>query len=614
MLSKNQLIDLNSKISENILFIIWLNKIGDMYKLIFEPCEKCKLVFKPKRSTEIRKIFMNDTYWYPQKIEDNQFISLNISSVDTLNRFIPLALPKGGIFGAFPINDNEVCYVYSGTLTDNPISASFGLRPFFATSDTLIYLIPDEDFKKNICQDVNMYIRKVIEDGSGPIALTDDDSKILRKILTIPIAANLDLYARFFEIYCEKKCKAHISYVKSHKYCTAKVGLHPLLYIMESIPTTTWIKEHDRDLFVYLLQQDFLVDWKDIADLDETKQRRILSEMQKNLPEISRFNFDIKVKEIVKDLIDKRDIFTILYFLSRHEGGSATLKRLFDNLFLLLPKEAEKYLNYPKFQPNLFIDGFEIHFILMDTLRNIDQMKSDLKEIFDEVVPFRIRIYEPEQYIRYRFVCRAKRDKYIDYMDLPDILEDTCKAIITLANRNKMKFMKKKSRMKESWLKRLNLKIVTPPQFENTTLEAFSKKWILQRKVSEDIERKYLFTIEDGNKICEKWFDKGTIPKKLKIGLDIIGLPLSKNALIERKKSNVWMITDDKNHFIIIRRDVWVDIYVEIKAKIVSADVFCDYGCLVDQETKFNFFRDVQANYAYLNRLLEEKFDFKMVK
>ena len=119
-----------------------------MYKLIFEPFEKRKLVFKPKKSDEIRKIFMNDTYWYPQKIEDNHFISLNISSADTLKKFIPLALPDGSIFGAFPINNTEVCYIYSGTLADNPISASFGLRPFFATNDSLIYIIPDEDFKK----------------------------------------------------------------------------------------------------------------------------------------------------------------------------------------------------------------------------------------------------------------------------------------------------------------------------------------------------------------------------------------------------------------------------------------------------------------------------------
>jgi hypothetical protein len=588
-----------------------------MYKLIFEPYEKNKLVFKPKKSDKIRKIFMKDTYWYPQKIENNQFISLNISSVDTLKRFIPLALPEGCIFGAFPINDNEVCYVYSGTLTDNPISASFGLRPFFATNDTLIYLIPDEDFKKNICQDVNVYVRKVIEDDSGPISLTDDDSKILRKIVTTPIAANLDLYAKFFEIYCKKRCKVHISHVNSYKYCTAKVGLHPLLYIIESIPTETWIKEDDRDLFVYLLQQDFLVDWRNMTDLDETERRRILSEMQKNLPEISRFNFEIKMTKIVKDLIDKRDIFTILYFLSRHEGGSATLKKLFDNLFLLLPDDTEKYFNYPKFQPKLFIDGFEMHFILLsDNTRNFSRMKSDLRQIFDEVDFFKAGIFEPNRLLlRYRFVCRAKREEeYIDYMDLPDILENICKAIITLAKRNKMKFMKKESLMKESWLKRLNLKIVTPPQFERTTLEAFSKKWILQRKVSEDIERVYLFTIEDGNKICEKWFAKGTIPKELKIGLESKGFLLPKDACIEKKQDSVWMITNDKNHFIIIRSDDWVDIHVEIKAKIVSADVFCDYGCLVDQETKFNFFRDVQANYAYLNRLLEGKFGFKMVK
>lgn len=591
-----------------------------MYKLTFEPGEGCKLAFKPKRSNEIQKIFVNDTYWYPQKVEEKQYISLNISPIDTLKKFIRLALAEGNIVSAFPINNNEVCYVYSGTLKDNPISVSFGLRPFFVTNDTLIYFVPDEDFKKNMCQDINVYIRKVIEDGSGPISLMDDDSKILREILTTPIAANLDLYAKFFEIYCKKRCKVHVSHLNSYKYCTEKVGLHPLIYIIESIPTETWIKEDDRDLFVYLLQQDFLVDWMDMTELDEKRRIRIFSEMQKAIPEINRLNFEIKVKNLVKNLVKKCDIFTVLYFLTRYEGGSATLKKILDNLFYLLPRETGEHLSYPKFQPKLFIDSFELHFILRsEHIGKIDQMKRDLLKIFDKVDFFRAGRYEPKPYLRrYRFICKANREgHFIDYMDLPNLIGDTARAVITLAKQNNMLFIGEESRMKESWLKRLNIRIITPPQFETTTLEAFSKRWILQRKVSEDIEKVYLFTIEDANKIYEKYFDTGTIPKELKIRLDIRGLPLSQNACVEKKKGNVfWMITDDKNRFNIniIKRDIWVDLYVARKAKIVSADVFCDYGCLLDQETKFNFFRDLQANYAYLNRLLEEKFGFKMIK
>ena len=587
-----------------------------MYKLTLEPCEECKLAFKPKRSNEIRKIFMNDTYWYPQKIEDKRFISLNISSADTLKKFIPLALPEGNIFGAFPINNNEVCYVYSGSLTNNRISASLGLRPFFANENHLFYFFPDEDFK-NICQDVEMNIKKVIEDSSGSVSIMNEDLKILRKILTTPIAVNLDLYARFFEIYCEKKCKAHLSYVKSHKYCTAKVGLHPLLHIVELISSRAWIKEHDKNLFIYLLQQDFLVDWRDITELDETRQRRILSGIKEIIPEINRFNFKIKVKNIVKNLVNKCDIFTIFYFLSRYEGGSATLKKIFDNLFYSLPKETGEYLTYPKFQPKLFIDGFEMHFILLsENIGKIYQMRRNLREIFDKVDFFRVGIYEPKPHLRrYRFICKANREgQYIDYMDLPNILEVTCKAIITLVKQNKLEFVEEESRLKESWLKRINLKIVTPPQFEITTLEAFSKRWVLQRKVSKDIELVYLFTIDDSDEKFGKNIDKGIIPKELKNGLKTKGSPLSKNARIKKEKNNVWRITDDEKIFIANKSTEWVDIYVKIKGKIVSADVFCDYACLVDQEAKFNFFRDVQANYARLNRLLEEDFNFKLFK
>lgn len=590
-----------------------------MYKLTLELKRGYELAFNPRKGNEIRKIFMNDTYWYPQKIEDKRFISLNISSADTLKNFIPLALSYGNIFGAFPINDDDVCYVYSGSISSNRVSASFGLRPLFAGRSRLSYFFPDEDFKNIICQDIKAYIQDLLTtEYSDPISLTYEDLKALKELLTTPISTNLDPYSRFFEIYCDDRCvKAHLSHEEPCEYCTAKVGLHPLLHVVKLVPSEVWIKEHHRDLFVYLLHQDFLVGWTDIAELNETRQKRILSGIKGITPEINRFNFKVKVKNIVKNLVNKHDIFTILYFLSRYEGGSATLKKIFDNLFYLLPKETGQYLTYPKFQPKLFIDGLEMHFILLsETIGKIYQMRRNLREIFDEVDFFRVGIYEPKPHLRrYRFICKANREgQYIDYMDLPNIIEDTGRAIITLVKQNKLEFVEEESRMKESWLKRINLKIVTPPQFETATLEAFSKRWVLQRKVSKDIELVYLFTIDDSDENFGKNVDRGVIPKELKNGLKTKGSPLSKNARIEKEKNNVWRIIDDEKIFIANKSAEWVDIYVKIKGKIVSADVFCDYTCLVDQEAKFNFFRDVQANYARLNRLLEEDFNFKMFR
>lgn len=586
-----------------------------MYKLTLEPCEEFEVVFKPKRSNQTQKIFMEDTYWYPQRIKGKRFISLNISSADTLKRFVPLALPEGNIFGEFPINDNEVCYVYSGSLTGNRVSASLGLRPFFVSNDTLFYFFPDEDFK-TICHDVGMKVRKVVENSSGSVSIMDENLRKLRKILTTPIAANLGLYARFFELYCEDKCKAHLSYVNvdSQRYCTAKVGLHPLLHIVELIPSRAWTKERHRNLFVYLLQQDFLVDWVDITELDETRRIRILSGIKRITPEITRFNFKIRVNNMIKNLVNKCDIFTICYFLSRYEGGAATLKKLFDNLFYVLPEETEAYLSYPKFQPKLFIDGFEMHFILSGNIAKIYQMEMDLWEIFDEVASFGVGISEPKPHLRrYRFVCKAKRERqYIDYMDFPDILDGTCNAIITLVNQNELQFVKQQSRLKESWLKRINLRIVTPPQFETATLEAFGKSWILHRKVSKDIEMVHLFTIGDSDDRFGKNMDKGIIPEELKMGLEAKDFSLTKNACVEKEKDNRWRITDAKNIFVARKKDDLVDIYVKIKAKIVSADILTDYVCLVDQVAKFNFFRDVQSNFTALNRRLEEEFNFKM--
>ena len=583
-----------------------------MYKLTLEPRKGCKLVFNPRTSTEIKKVFMNDTYWYPQRIEGKRFISLNISSSDTLKKFIPLALPYGNIFGAFPINGDDVCYVYSGSLSSNRISASFGLRPLFAGRSHLSYFLPDEDFKNIVCQDIKAYIQDLLKtENSDSISLMDENLTVLKKILTTPVDTNLDLYSRFFEICCDDRCvKARLSHEESCEYCTPKVGLHPLLHVVKLVPSEVWIKKYHKDLLVYLLQQDFLVDWRDIKELDETRQRRILSEVKKIIPVIKDVqDFKKAVREIVKNLVNKHDIFKILYFLSRYEGGSATLKKIFDNLFYLLPKKTEEYLFYPKFQPKLFIDGFELHFIMMsDNINKISRMNIDLQKIFDEADFFKTGVSIDDPSLRrYRFICKIKRGSYyIDYFDFPDIIEDIRNAIKTIAKQNKLYFNEE-----EAWLKLINIKIETSPHFEDAALEAFSRKWVLQRKISEDIESVCLFSMDAG---FEEDLDKGIIPEVLKNEFKIKGFSLSENTTIEKEDDKKWTITDNGMIFAVRKELGWLNIYELLKGKIISADVFCDYPCLASREYKFKYLRDVQSNYAALNRLLEKEFNFKVLR
>lgn len=591
-----------------------------MYKLTLEIREGCKLEFDPKKSNEVRKIFMNDTYWYPQKIEEKRFISLNISSADTLKEFIPSALLQGNIFGAFPINDNDVCYVYSGSLRSTRISAFLGLRPLYVSKERLFYFFTDEDFK-NICQDVKTYAKKVIENSSGPVSLTAEDLNVLKKIEETPltsIATNLDLYSRFFEIYCDERCvKAHLTPKEPCEYCTAKVGLHPLLHVVKLVPSDTWIKGYYKDFLIYLLQQDFLVDWVDIKNLDETRQSRILSEAKKIVSTIKNVkDFKKVVEETIKNMINRRDIFKILYYLSRYEDSSTTLKAMFDNLFYLLPKKTEEYLFYPKFQPKLFVDGFELHFIMMAKYEeDIVQMDKDLREIFDETdysktVPSRVSSW----LFRYRFKCKVKiGGRYVDYIDLPDVIEDTCNAIRALANRNGVHFVPGEPGLSESWLKRMSMKIVTPPQFEYAIFKAFAflRKWDLRRKVSEDVERMYLFSVVG----FEKDLDKGVVPEILKKKFKTEGFSLSENAIVEKGADNEWRITDNENIFVVRKGEEEkerLNIYAMLKCKIISADVRCEYPGLVSHQARFDYLRDVQSFYGTLNGLLEKEFDFKV--
>ena len=589
-----------------------------MYKLTLEIREGCELTFKPEKSNEVRKIFMDDTYWYPQRIEEKRFISLNISSADTLNTFIPSALLQGNIFGAFPINDNDVCYVYSGSLRSTRISAFLGLRPLCASKERLSYFFPDEDFK-NICQDVKTYAQEVIENSGDTVSLTAEDLNVLKKIEETPltsIATNLDLYRRFFEIYCDERCvKAHLTPEEPCEYCTAKVGLHPLLHIVKLVPSDTWIEGYYKDFLIYLFQQDFLVDWIDIKNLDKTRQKTILSEAKEIVPAIKDMqDFKEVVEETIKNMINRRDIFKILYYLSRYEDSSTTLKAMFDNLFYLLPKKTEEYLFYPKFQPKLFIDGFEVHFIMMARHEeDIVRMDKDLQEIFDETEYSKTGPSKVSNWLfRYRFKCKVKiGGRYVDYIDLPDVIEDTCNAIRALANRNGVEFVPGEPGLSESWLKRMSIKIVTPPQFEYAIFKAFAflPRWHLRRKVSEDVERVYLFSVVG----YEKDLDKGVVPEVLKNKFKTKGFSLSKNATVEKGADIEWRITDNENIFVVRKEEEKerLNIYAMLKCKIISTDVRCEYPGLVSQQARFDYLRDTQSFYDALNGLLEKEFNFK---
>ena len=214
---------------------------------------------------------------------------------------------------------------------------------------------------------------------------------------------------------------------------------------------------------------------------------------------------------------------------------------------------------------------------------------------------------------RYRFKCKVKiGGRYVDYIDLPDVIEETCNAIRTLANQNGVEFVPGEPGLSESWLKRMSIKIVTPPQFEYAIFKAFAflRKWRLQRKVSEDVERVYLFSVVG----FEKELDKGVVPEVLKNKFKTEGFSLSENAIVEKGADNEWRITDNEDIFVVRKEEERLNIYAMLKCKIISADVFCEYPGLVSHQARFDYLRDMQSYYATLNRLLEKEFNFKVLR
>lgn len=593
-----------------------------MYKLEIGLKEGCRLVFTPKKSDDLKKIFLSDTYYYPQKIDGKRFVSLNVSSFKAFEKNKKLALREGHIFGSFFIDGANVCYISSGSLRSNRISILLGLRPFFATDNTLIYYLPDEDFENTVLPELKKYcVSQLGLERKDFLNLKNEDLDVLKYVAATPLiridgklgssaSLNLDLFARFFEIYCGTNClDVNLIYGKPCDYCTAKLGLHLLLHIVKLVPSNIWLKKYHKDLIVLLLQQDFLGDWSDITRLNETKQKILLTKAKDFLPTIEDVQ-DLRkeTNDILRIMISRHEIFKILYFLSRYEGGSPILKTIFDNLFNLLPKKTRKYLFSPNFQPKLFMDGFELHFIMKSDKRDkIVNMARMLQDIFDEVSYLRTGIdnFNPNLR-RYRFMCQVKRGSfYIDNIDLPDVIEVMCNAITTIALHNKLQFNEN-----EAWLKKMNLKIETPPQFEEVVLEAFSKRWVLQHRLSEDVENVLLF---NSKKDLGRSLDGGIIPEELKIDFKTKGFSLSEKSFVKKEENKKWNILDNEKTFIIIAKDRELNIYATLNGLMISADIFCDYPSLMKQDFKFKYLRDVQINYAVLNKRLEEEFNFKMI-
>ena len=402
-----------------------------------------------------------EVYWYPLKVNENILMSVNVTT-RSMYKHLEEGWTRGGrIIVSSPIVGAHECFLYFGTIGDPRVVPMFGERPLLVKNQSIYYFFSDDNFD-------DIY-RKIDSVDNGPDV---GNVSIRTKQKTC-----LDFFEKSFSPDWNSSLK-HIKPerinrdIKEYNFHTNKIGLHPLLHLIQLIPQSTWDKEYYKEMLIFLFKNDFLVSW--IDDIESTdKKDDVLQKCEKlsngeiaTIPEFKNI-----LKEITKQLVDKHEFFGMLYLAAQSANESSVFKAFFNNLFELAPKEQKEWINYPKFQPKLIVDGVEVHFIqIARSPDKIASMAKDLKRIFDKIDFYGLRNY------RYRFICKVDLPLR-DYSLVSDRIGAIYDAIRTIAREHMLK-----EPTREMWVKRIAVHFTTPPQFESDVLLAFSRNWFFRRK------------------------------------------------------------------------------------------------------------------------------------
>jgi len=446
-------------------------------------------------------------YWYPVSIEGSIFTSLNIAHTTNVDRLIDSWKAEGRIVSSVQLNKDHTCFFYSGSVGDKKIVPIFTLMPLVVRDESIYYYFSENDFHEYYHQ-----IKQLLFPSSTKQIFTPPKSwgKSYRKWI-YDLKRNSDEYNQVRRLSEEDLVRAHmskffnpgwnitLSKVSEEKceHCCS-IGLNIVLNLVCLLPDDIWSTPYDKPIFIYMLKSGFLTSWLDTCpptfDMNEfISEVSKLSENKINgLEEIKNFK-----NRVILNLVTKHPIFKIIYYITRYENSSPQLNFIFDNLFHFIPEEKKRYMSWQEFQPKMFVEYFELHFMQkVPDEKRVNLLKNKLGAIFDQ--PPEIRKYSSTpwydsdgqvHFIRYRFICRISLPVLLDYLQLTEFIRQTGEAIKFYINDIKLTFDEN-----QIWLKRIGIKIVLHPNFENNVLLAFSKKMHLISKPDKDI-------IDDNNKI-----------------------------------------------------------------------------------------------------------------
>jgi len=402
-------------------------------------------------------------YWYPMNVGEKRFWSVNIAARSTYEQLEARWTRDGRIVLSSPIGDTYCRYfLYFGTVGDPRIVPMFEERPLLVKNQCIFYFFADNDFNY-IYNEINSIENKLHATG-------------------VEIPKKLKSCLGFFNKFLSPDWDVSLEYIQSkyvdrkeeYAFHTNNIGLHPLLHLIHLIPDSAWNREYYKQILIFLFKNGLLVSWMDIDDFKSTnkieyilqKCKKISNEEITNMPQ-----FKDVLKDIIKQLTDNYEFFGTLHLASQSASESSVFRTLFNNLFELVPREQKEWIGYPRFQPKMAIDELEVHFIQRaGSPAKINKMADALEKIFDKVDFYGLRDRG------HRFICKVGLPPR-DYSLLPDLVGAIYDAVRTIARENRLREL-----TKEMWVKRIAVRFITPPQFEDDVLLAFSKNWFFRRR------------------------------------------------------------------------------------------------------------------------------------
>jgi len=433
-----------------------------------------KLVLKSNCGKNI--LANQSIYWYPLKITKEILISINVGtlrSIQTVKKF----WAGGRIISTYPLDNETICFFYLGSRGDPNVSYSFGEKPLIVEDECLNYFFSDTDIN-------DIY----------------EKTKKIRKDTTISDKLEIEDYCyKIFKDALEPEWIIKFSKIKDiSKYCTDKIAPHPILHLVSFTRTDVFSKRYYKKMLQYLLLENFLVDWANPDDIPINLRKDILIQcgiLSGN--EIQSINdLNESIGKIIFELFEKYEIFEIVYLASQCGNQNSIFKVLMENLYALLPSKEYSGKKSYNFQPKFLIKSVELHFIQMTKSEyKIKNLYKILNTIFDEVELYDVIMHKVisdeadiliamrhhEHSNRYRFLCKIEISPLIDYLDLPDHIFDLGNAIKTILIKNRLNNF-----IKEMWIKKLELEIITPPQFEKDVVFSLAQNWVIERNTSKD--------------------------------------------------------------------------------------------------------------------------------